>query len=86
MPEDQLPEFLQVGLWLGSANRISSMVRLRKGWKAVDTTGASYYQAGSPSGRNFPDGLQASFINRPGSIDNPRIPWPSTTGDKETQP
>lgn len=82
MSEDKLPESIQVGLWLGSENKISRMVRLAKGWKAVDTTGALYYQAGGPTGRNFPEGLCVSFISRDGSADDPVIPWPNHSQPK----
>jgi hypothetical protein len=35
---------LREGLWLDTGNQIESMRLLRSGWKATDSTGASYYQ------------------------------------------
>lgn len=66
-----MSDVLREGLWLGTSNRITSMQLLRSGWKATDSTEATYYQ------QYMKDGLLAAEEPTPGGSISIRVPWPS---------
>lgn len=65
---------LAVGQWLGTGNKIVKMQRFRYGWKATDSTEATYRQP------DFPDGLFTADTPTPGNVlmldGRERTPWP----------
>lgn len=77
---------LAEGQWMGSANRVRTLRwsapsplfeegrlagRHPKGWYAIDSTGATYYQ------RDFPHGLSTTDACLPGDKGRPLTPWPA---------
>ena len=61
---------LQVGMWLGTENRIARLQERAYGWLAVDSTGAQYRQDDNPRGLPATDEPQADASARP------YVPWP----------
>jgi len=70
---------LEVGMSVGSANRIVSLRWLKsRGWRAKDSTGASYYQRGpghGTTGPSFADGLVTVT-----PVGSELTPWPPPEG------
>jgi hypothetical protein len=66
--EDNTSE-LTVGQWLGTHNRITSLVQYAYGWKATDSTDATYRQD------FMPDGLKVADVAMD-CTNQPITPWP----------
>lgn len=62
---------LHEGIWLGTGNQIVRLEELKKGWKATDSTGATYYQ------EHMRDGMLAAEEPTDGRILTERVPWPA---------
>ena len=64
---------LHEGMWLGTGNRIVRLQELKSGWKATDSTGATYLQM------YMKDGMLAADVPTDGAKITERVPWPPRT-------